>query len=250
MGHAFEGSDERVVDASVEDVWRAVATGPGFDSWFLGRASIEPRVGGSVTVDMGGDNMDAVVTACEPLRRFAIRGDEDEHGRFVAYEFLIEGRGQASTVLRMTTSGFLPGDDWEDEFDAMTKGTRMFFATLVAYLTHFPGQFAVPVTASGPPTGDWPATWADLALTLGLTGVPDVGDAALFSDPVLGRIDAVVDLRTDHALGLRSENALLRFVQGYHSGGIVTAHHLFRADIDAGTVTAQWSDWLSRLPVR
>jgi uncharacterized protein YndB with AHSA1/START domain len=250
MGHAFESSEVHAFDAAVEDVWRAIATGPGFDSWFLGRTSIEPRVGGSVTTDMGPARMEAEVTACEPLRRFAIRGDEDASGRFVAYEFLIEGRDQGSTVLRMTTSGFLPGDDWEEEFDAMTKGGQMFFATLVAYLSHFPGQFAVPVTASGPPIEDWSAGWAALAVALGLTRRPSVGDVASFSDAVLGRFDAVVDFSTDHALGLRSSDALLRFVRGFHSGGIVTAHHLFGSGAASETATAQWIGWLNRLPVR
>lgn len=42
MGHSFEGIDEIEVPASVEDVWTAIATGPGIDSWFMGRNEVTP----------------------------------------------------------------------------------------------------------------------------------------------------------------------------------------------------------------
>ena len=58
------------------------------------------------------------MTAWDPARRFAYRSGEAPDGRFIAYEFLIEGRAGGSTVLRTVTSGFLPGDDWAEEFEA------------------------------------------------------------------------------------------------------------------------------------
>ena len=40
MGHQFEDALETEVDATVDEVWQAIATGPGIDSWFMGRNSV------------------------------------------------------------------------------------------------------------------------------------------------------------------------------------------------------------------
>ncbi len=48
MAHAFEIAQDIEVDATPEQVWEAIATGPGLDSWFLGHSEIEPRQGGTV----------------------------------------------------------------------------------------------------------------------------------------------------------------------------------------------------------
>jgi hypothetical protein len=46
MAHTFEIAKDIVVDASPEQVWEAIATGRGMDSWFMGRNEVEPREGG------------------------------------------------------------------------------------------------------------------------------------------------------------------------------------------------------------
>ena len=53
----------------------------------------------------------------EPGHRFAYGEDPEPDGRFIAFDFMIEGRAGGGTSLRMVTSGFLPGDDWADEFE-------------------------------------------------------------------------------------------------------------------------------------
>ena len=53
MGSNFEISLETTINASPEEVWQAIATGPGLDSWFMGRNDIEPREGGTATMAMG-----------------------------------------------------------------------------------------------------------------------------------------------------------------------------------------------------
>ncbi len=152
-GREFEGVDEITVPATPEQVWDAVATGPGIDSWFMGRNEVE--AGTAVRMAFGGYTPEHAITAWEPGERLAYGSSPAPDGRFIAYEFLIEGRDRSSTVLRMVTSGFLPGDDWADEFEAMQHGGQLFFRTLVEYLTHFPGRTATPVTVFGPrsPTG-------------------------------------------------------------------------------------------------
>ncbi|MET7528070.1 hypothetical protein ABZS62_38215, partial [Streptomyces sp900116325] len=48
MTHPFEIGQETTLPASPEEVWEAITTGPGIDSWFMGRNEVEPREGGAV----------------------------------------------------------------------------------------------------------------------------------------------------------------------------------------------------------
>jgi len=97
----------------------------------------------------------------------------------------------------------------------MQHGTALFFATLVAHLTHFPGRTTTPVTAFGPPVTDWPATWTALHHTLGLTGPPKTGDPL----PGGGQIYHT----NPHTLGVRTDRGLYRYLRGFHGALIVQA---------------------------
>jgi uncharacterized protein YndB with AHSA1/START domain len=240
VGHEWEQHDEAEVDATPEQVWDAIATGPGYDSWFMGRTELEPGEGGAVRTDLGGYTMESTVTAWEPLRRFAFRGDETPDGRFIAFEYLIEGREQGSTVLRLVSNGFLPGDDWEAEFDAMVKGGAMYFATLVAYLTHFAGRTATPISAVAPGR-----VFGRVPAALGLTAEPTVGDPVRAAPAGLPPIDGVVDFVNPHALGVRTTDALYRFVQGL--GPTVVGHHIFTDGVNRAETEQAWRAWLARL---
>ena len=178
MGRPFENRSEAEVPASPDEVWAAIASGPGIDSWFMGRSEVRPGPDGMVRTVFGEYAPELGVTAWDPARRFAYRSGAAPDGRFIAYEFLIEGRAGGSTVLRAVTSGFLPGDDWAEEFEAMTLGGEMYFRTLVEYLSHFAGRFAVPVTAFGPPGTAWARDRALLCRALGLPEDPRPGDRA------------------------------------------------------------------------
>jgi uncharacterized protein YndB with AHSA1/START domain len=234
MGKPFETRLDAAVDATPEQVWQAVATGPGVSSWFVGRTEIN---GDTVRTSFGDDWIPSghVTTADEP-HHFAYRSDTAPDGRFIAYEYLVEGRDRSATVLRTVTSGFLPGDDWAAEYEAMEYGTALFFATLVEYLRWFPGRVATPITAFGPPVTDWAATWARLPTALGLTD-PRPGDAVHAELPDLPAIDGEVYFVNPHTLGIRTPDALYRFIRGLH-GALVASHALFTTPPAA---TAAWT---------
>jgi uncharacterized protein YndB with AHSA1/START domain len=246
MGHEFELRREMALDADPEQVWDAIATGPGLDSWFMGRNAVEPGDGGTVRTAFGNYTPVSTVTAWEPHRRLAHHSGEDEDGRFVAYEFLIEGRGHGSTVLRVVTSGFLPGDDWQDEYEAMTLGSEMFLRTLATYVRHFAGRVATPITAFGPPTADWELARATLHGALELTATVAEGNRARIAPPGLQPVDGVVYFTNAHTLGLRTEDALYRFFRGLH-GTMTAMHHLFAEDVDREAAERAWQGWLHRL---
>ena len=240
MGKPFEVRREAAVDATPGQVWDAIATSSGVDSWFMGNTEVD--AGRTVTTAFGGYHAAQPVLAWEPGERLAYEDRDPASGRFVAYEFLIAGRSGGGAVLRTVTSGFLPGDDWADEYEAMGHGLALFFDTLVAYLTHFTGRAARPVTAFGPPVTDWPATWAALHDRLGLTGPVTVGDAARITPPGGAPVDAVVYHADPQTLGLLTSGALLRFLRGFH-GPLIAAHHLF--DPSDTATAADWQAWLT-----
>ncbi|PXY30899.1 SRPBCC family protein [Prauserella muralis] len=241
MGHSFESRDEVEVAATPEQVWDAIATGPGIDSWFMGRNEVEPGQGGTVRTFFGGYTPSFAVTAWEPGRRLAYGSPEAPDGRFVAFEFLIEGRAGGSTALRLATSGFIPGDDWADEFEAMTKGNALFFHTLATYLSHFAGRTATPVTAFGPPVADWTSAWTALRRAVGLGDDPAVGDTARFTvdgEHIEGHVYSV----NSQTLGIVAPGGMYRFLQGFH-GPMVAGHHLF-STVDTTTAERAWQAWL------
>ncbi|MFI6507463.1 SRPBCC domain-containing protein [Streptosporangium sp. NPDC050855] len=244
MSHEFRLTHDVELKATPEQVWQAIATGPGVDSWFMGRNEIEPREGGRASMSMPGFTGESTVTAWEPPHRFAYRSDPGEDGAFMAFEYLVEGRDGGTTALRFVHSGVLTGD-WEAEYDALRKGNPLYLRTLAQYLEHFPGRTAVPVTAFGPQRPGPGTVWTGLTRTVGLAEQVEEGDKVHFT--VAGRtVDGVVDtVLAPTFLGVRTDDALLRFVDG--GGLIMTGHHVF-TDVDPAEAERTWGAWLASVP--
>ncbi|MFE2548179.1 SRPBCC domain-containing protein [Streptomyces sp. NPDC059355] len=243
MTHPFEIEQEMVLPAGPEQVWEAIATGPGIDSWFMGRNELEPRVGGTAAMDTGGNRQEARITAYEPGRHLASRTATDDDGRFMAFEYLIEGRDGGSTVLRVVHSGML-GDDWQDEYDALRRGWPFHLHTLREYLAHFPGRTGVPVFALAL-TGERPAQEVRAALIRGLS-LPSpvvVGARASAGPAGLPSVDGEVTWADDERFEVRTSDGLYTFHHG--RGMALMFHHLFGRD----TVRAEaaWQQWLTGL---
>src|SRR5690348_1276149 len=102
MTHPFEIELETTLPATPEQVWAAIATGPGIDSWFMGRNEVEPRQGGALRMVVNDYfTAEATVTGWDPPRRFAYESAPEADGSFMAFEYLVEGRNRASTVVRL-----------------------------------------------------------------------------------------------------------------------------------------------------
>ena len=67
-----EASGRRSVQVEVEvpgtpeEVWEAIATGPGIDSWFMGTNEIEPREGGKARMTLPAWTLESTVTVSDP----------------------------------------------------------------------------------------------------------------------------------------------------------------------------------------
>ncbi|MGW1916888.1 SRPBCC family protein [Streptomyces sp. NPDC002076] len=245
MTHPFEIELETTLPASPEQVWEAIATGPGIDSWFMGRNHVEPREGGVAGMETGGHREEAVVTAYEPGKRFAIRTATGADGRFMAFEYLIEGRDKGSTVLRVVHSGLL-GDDWEDEYDALRRGWPFHLHTLGEYLAHFRGRTGVPVFAMAMP-GERPAgeVRAALASALSLPTSITVGTPVHAEPKALPALDGEVVWADDERFEIRTGDGIYTFHHGTSGGPVLMFHHLFGPDTDGAE--AAWQQWLTQL---
>ncbi|GAA5023406.1 SRPBCC domain-containing protein [Kitasatospora paranensis] len=243
MTHPFEIELEAVLPAGPEQVWEAIATGPGIDSWFMGRNEVEPREGGICAMETGGRRAEAVITAYEPGKRLATRTATAADGRFMAFEYLIEARDGGSTVLRVVHSGLL-GDDWQDEYDALRRGWPFHLHTLREYLTHFAGRTGVPVFAVAP-SGARSAGEVRAALAGGLSlPEPVVVGARAHAEPAgLPALDGEVVWADDERIEVRTPDGIHSFHHG--SGMVLMFHHLFGPDTDGAE--AAWQRWLTGL---
>src|SRR6185312_14996278 len=141
---------ELTVSATPEQVWDAIATAGGMSAWML-QTDLEPREGGALTFHMGPDGVsEGTVTAFEPTRRIAYEEDwatlVGHPGADVtplATEFVVEARSGGTCVVRVVSSAYGTGAEWENEFWAeMETGWAPMLDNLRIYLTHFAGQRA------------------------------------------------------------------------------------------------------------
>lgn len=237
------------LDASPEQVWEAIATGPGISAWFVPH-EVEPRVDGTISQRFGsGFDVTGKVTAWDEGRRFAYSSAEPpKEGPNYAYEFLVEGRHGGGTVLRFAQSGFLDGAGWDAEYDSFDKGWDLFFRNLHSYLRHFAGQpVRVVVTMSYTP-GSAEDAWPVLYRALRLDGHPSVGDEITLSPDGLAPITGVVDVASAEFIGVRSAHGLHRIgAEGSAGCGVSAYHYFYGEPVDAEALTADWQKWLSTL---
>ena len=243
MAHRFEITRDLEVGASPEQVWEAIATGPGMDSWFMGRSQIEPREGGTVRWSIGDYTDESTVTAWDPPRRFASTSSAAPDGSFHQFEYLVEDRGGGRTAIRYEHTGML-GGDWEAEYDAMTEGDPMYLHKLVQYVTYFSGRFAVSVEALGPKVPDRERAMTMFRRGLGLSGSVADGDQVRLTPEGFEPVDGVVDYVSPHFFGLRASDAMYRFISGF-DGTVVIGHHLFAEGVDRDEAEQAWRSWLT-----
>ena len=174
------------VAGTPEEVWAAIATGPGVSSWYVPH-EIEARADGAMCASFGpGMDVDGRVAAWEPPSRVVFDGGEGVGG--LAFEWMVEARDGGTCVVRLVNSGFGSGEGWDDQFDAMTEGWQLFLFNLRLHLEHFGGRAATALLPTA--TWDLPRTdaWAELTRCLAIDARPSVGDT--------------IDVRLPDGLGL------------------------------------------------
>jgi uncharacterized protein YndB with AHSA1/START domain len=164
------------VTGTPEEVWEAVATGPGISSWYV-PTTVEEKLGGATTSSFGPtDEMQVAgrVTAWDPPRRIVFEGDGVEGG--LAFEWLVEARDGGTCVVRLVNSGFGQGSEWDGEYDGMTEGWKLFMHNLQLHRSHFAGRHARAALPLATWAGPAATAWTRLTGDLGVPPSPSPGD--------------------------------------------------------------------------
>ncbi len=161
------------VPGTPEEVWQAIATGPGISAWLM-PAEFEMRDGRPVamTLDFGqGEPARSEVTTWDPPRLFGAQAPGLMPGSPpIASEWHVEARSGDTCVIRLVTSLFASTDDWDDQLEYIESGWSGFLRTLRLYLAHFRGQPSTLVKWMVPVPGTEAQAWASLTGAMGLQG--------------------------------------------------------------------------------
>jgi uncharacterized protein YndB with AHSA1/START domain len=162
------------VPGTPEEVWQAIASGPGISSWFA-PTEFEERDGRPVAMTVTpapGMELRTEVTAWDAPRRFVSEGAGWFPGAPpVATEWTVEARAGGVCVVRLVQSLFASTDDWDDQLIGTESGIPGAFHILQLYLTHFRGQRSAFMQFMAPVLATPADAWAALTATLGISGV-------------------------------------------------------------------------------
>lgn len=243
------------VPGTPDQVWDAIATGPGISAW-MHPAELEERKGGRFAYDMGsGMKGSGRVTGWDPPRRFAQEEEwapADGAAARLATEWTVEARSGGTCVVRMVMSGFGSGAGWDEEVGGMTEGMGAALEILRLYMTHFPGRHGAWIRAFGTVPGSGDRRWKALAGALGLAdaaeGQPVTASGA--GVPALaGVVEWVIDERRHRGVLLRIDEPApgLAHVLVYGDAGWATLQACVYGD-EAAAIAAReepaWRDWM------
>jgi len=162
------------VPGTPEEVWQAIATGPGISCWFV-PAEFEQRDGKPITMKLTfgpGMESSAVVTTWDPPRMFAAESAGWTPGMpSVATQWSVEARAGGVCLVRVVNSLFAGTDDWDGQLEGTESGWPGFFRTLRIYLTHFRGLRSAIMQKMAPAAGTEAEAWETLTAALGLKGL-------------------------------------------------------------------------------
>jgi uncharacterized protein YndB with AHSA1/START domain len=239
-----------------EQVWDAIATGNGISSWFL-PTDLEERLGGAVAFHMGDTSSEGTVTGWDPPHRIEyeepewaqLGGREDAEVTPLVTEFLVEATSGGSCVVRVTSSAFGVGAEWEAEFfREMQEGWVPYFDQLRMYLQYFPGQKVTYWEVRGEREGEGVALIDAMKRDLGVGAVGGAFNARGYA----GRIERV---QPDGVIIRTSEPVPGFFMFTAFQAGetimIQVAHWMFGDDLGAvrDREQSKWQQWVDALEV-
>ena len=174
-----EASGRRSVQAELEvpgtpeEVWNAIATGPGISSWFVPTAFEEGQGKPIAMTSTFGPGIAprSAVTAWDPPRAYATQLDGWGGSPPIATEWNVEARAGGVCVVRVVYSLFASTDEWDNQLEGAKSGLSGFFRTLQIYLKHFRGQYGQNMQFVGPAAGTEAQVWETLTAALGVKGL-------------------------------------------------------------------------------
>ena len=248
---------ETEVRGTPEEVWRAIATGPGISAWFV-PTKLEEREGGAIVLDFGpGMLAEAVIKVWDPPRRFV---SENEGGMgpgspTVADEWTVEAKSGGTCRVRVVHSWFASTDDWDNQFESIEKGWPAFFRILGIYLAHFRGQPSEVIPLMAMTSESKSAVWGRLLRSLGLARLAEGQrvETGLGAPRLAGIVDRVVD-KEHEELFIRLEeptSGVAHFLPAVMGGQVFLSVRLYLYGTQARAVAARetpaWQSWINGL---
>ncbi|MDP1792798.1 MAG: SRPBCC domain-containing protein [Acidimicrobiales bacterium] len=170
-----------VVPGTPAQVWDAISTAEGCSAWMMPTTGTG-ELGGELVFHMGPEmDSPARITALEPQRRMVyeeawadLAAEPDANVTPLVTEFLIEAQSGGTCAVKIVTSAFGIGADWENEFFShMSEGWGSMLDNLRVYLTRFPGQHVTPMVISA----TFPVSPSEaIAMVRSAFGVAQAGD--------------------------------------------------------------------------
>jgi uncharacterized protein YndB with AHSA1/START domain len=244
------------VEGTPEEVWAAIATGPGISSWFV-PTTVEEREGGRTTSIFGpGPEMSIPgrVAAWEPPHRVLFAGAEGDQG--LAFEWLVEAREGGSCVVRLVNSGFGSGAEWDAQYDGLEQGWRLFLKNLQLHLAHFRGQAGRAMQPMATWAGDQATVWAAVTDALGIPAAPAPGERIVSSGEVPAFAGTVVDSEPGFRISLLLESplpgtGLIAAESAGENSGVSIWMYLYgdQAEAVIARDEPRWTAWLAERAV-
>ena len=244
------------VPGTPEEVWQAIATGPGISCWFV-PTELEVRDGKPVAMKFNfGPGMEprSAVTAWDPPRMFATEADGLIPGSPpIANEWRVEARGGGICILRIVQSLFASTDDWDNQLESAKSGLASFLGILRIYLTHFRGQRSAMMKWMAPAAGTEAEAWETLTAAVGLKGmsVGQRGTAPAGVPAFSGVVEYVTRNPFDALIRLDKPGPGVAALGAVNFGGpsLVALNFYLYGDQAAGTVAREqplWEAWFQK----
>ena len=208
------------LDASPEDVFRAVTDGTELAKWLAPEARVTPPQGdskGRVWVSWGeGMSTENEIEIFDPPKRMRHPAGENRETKAPLYaDWSIEARDGGRATLRLVHSGFNAGADWDDEYDSLERGWRLMLQNLRHYFQRHAHEPTVHLPFMSSVESPRASIWATLLSAFGFAATPKVGDRFRYTTPkgetLTGVVDLVKDTRDLALVVAEYDDALLRF---------------------------------------
>lgn len=251
------------VPGTPEEVWQAIATGPGISSWFVPTEMENGPDGRPAKMKMQfGPGMEsaATITAYDAPRRLAAEDSWGPGSPVIASEWTVEARSGGTCLVRVVHSLFADTDDWDDQLEGVENGWPGFFSILKHYLGKFRGQRSASMEAMGMGGDSVSEIWSRLLGELDLAGAREgqrvrtsVNGASLG-----GVVSAVIPI---HVAGKHEQAALQVHLDAPVPGVLALSAHncagapmatvnfyLYGSDAEpvARRDAAKWQEWMGR----
>ena len=248
-------SVEVEVPGTPEEVWEAIATGPGISKWFV-PAQVEPGVGGKMVLNFGpGMDSASEITAWDAPHRFSAASEGlGPNAPEMATEWTVEARAGGTCIVRVVHSLFADTDDWDNQLGEVESGWPSFFVVLRMYLSQYRGQPGAHFQVMAPVAGTVIEGWRTLLARLGLPSL-EVGTGVHSqpgSAPLAGVVEQAGPESHPNQVIVRLDEpcpgaALLSTCDMGETAFFVGSFYFFGPKAADGlNLEKQWQDWLGQ----